>query len=130
MTASPRMSAAIPGGSGDNNPRNRCAHPGAWLQKLMPLFEFSEYDGSQQFRPLSADAIFDKLSEHLIEYGDYVLRQLEHLDEDNADLLKLLIKEGYLEKDETGKFTIAARGVRRIENKALEELFSVQRKDT
>ena len=26
------------------------------------------------------------------------------LDEDNADLLKLLIKEGYLEKDEDGKF--------------------------
>jgi Ca-activated chloride channel homolog len=96
----------------------------------MPFFEFSEYDGSQQFRPLSADAIFDKLSEHLLEYGDYVLRQLEHLDEENADLVKLLIKEGYLEKDEDGKFSVAARGVRRIETKALDELFSIQRKDT
>ncbi len=96
----------------------------------MPLFEFSEYDGSQQFRPLSADAIFDKLSEHLLEHGDYVLRQLEHLDDENADLVKLLIKEGYLEKDEEGKFAVAARGVRRIETKALDELFSIQRKDT
>src|SRR4030095_4721420 len=84
----------------------------------MPLFEFSKWDGSQQFRPLSADAVFDKIAEHLLEYGDYVLRQLEHLDEDDADLVKLLIKEGYLEKDEEGKFAIAPRGVRRIENKA------------
>jgi len=96
----------------------------------MPLYEFSEFDGSQQFRPLSADAVFDKLAEHLIEYGDYVLRQLEHLDQDNAELVKLLVKEGYLEKDEDGKFAIAPRGVRRIQTKALEELFTIERKDT
>jgi Ca-activated chloride channel family protein len=96
----------------------------------MPQFEFSKWDGSQQFRPLSADAVFDKISEHLLEYGDYVLRQLEHVDEQDADLVKLLIKEGYLEKDEDGKYAIAPRGVRRIENKALEELFTIERKDT
>src|SRR5215212_9395140 len=95
----------------------------------MPIFEFSQFDGSQPFRPLSADALFDKLAEHLLEHGDYVLRQLEHLDDDNADLVKLLIKEGYVEKDETGKFSIAPKGVRRIETKALEELFNIQRKD-
>jgi len=95
----------------------------------MPSFEFSKWDGSQQFRPLSADAVFDKISEHLLEYGDYVLRQLEHLDEDDADLVKLLIKEGYLEKDEEGKFAIAPRGIRRIENKAIEELFTIRKKD-
>ncbi len=96
----------------------------------MPLFEFSKFDGSQQFRPLTADAVFDKLAEHLLEYGDYVLRQLEHLDDQDADLVKLLIKEGYLEKDEDGKYAIAARGARRIENKALEELFTIARKDS
>lgn len=96
----------------------------------MPVFEFSEWDGSQQFRPLSADAIFDKLSDHLIEYGDHILRQLENVDKESADLVKLLVKEGYLEKDEEGKYAIAPRGVRRIENKALEELFNIQRKDT
>ena len=95
----------------------------------MPIFEFSEWDGSQEFRSLSADAVFDKLAEHLIEYGDYILRQLEHQDEQNADLIKLLIKEGYVEKDESGKFAIAPKGVRRIENKALEELFTIEKKD-
>src|SRR5262249_51357976 len=84
----------------------------------------------QQFRPLSADAVFDKIAEHLLEYGDYVLRQLEHLDEQDADLVKLLVKEGYLEKDEEGKYAIAPRGVKRIESKALDELFTIERKDT
>ena len=96
----------------------------------MPFFEFSKWDGSQQFRPLSADAVFDKIAEHLVEYGDYVLRQLEHLDDQDAELVKLLIKEGYLEKDEDGKFAVAPRGVKRIETKALDELFNIQRKDT
>ncbi len=95
----------------------------------MPSFEFSQWDGSQQFRSLSAESTFDKIAEHLIEYGDYILRQLENLDERDAELVKLLIKEGYLEKDEDGKFAVAARGVRRIENKALEELFAIQKKD-
>jgi uncharacterized protein with von Willebrand factor type A (vWA) domain len=96
----------------------------------MPLFEFSEYDGSQEFRPLSADAVFDKISDHLLEYGDYVLRQLEKLDDRDAELLKMLVKEGYLEEDAEGKYAIAPRGIKRIENKALEELFTVNRKDT
>src|SRR5476649_2849790 len=96
----------------------------------MPSFEFSKWDGSQQFRPLSADAVFDKIAEHLLEYGDYVLRQLEHLDDHDADLIKLLIKEGYLEQDEEGKFAVGARGVQRIESKALEELFTINRKDS
>ncbi len=96
----------------------------------MPIFEFSKWDGSQQFRPLAADAVFDKLAEHLLEYGDYVLRQLEDLDEQDAELIKLLVKEGYLEKDEEGKFAVAPRGARRIENKALEELFTITRKDS
>ena len=96
----------------------------------MPLFEFSRWDGSQQFRPLSADAVFDKIAEHLLEYGDYVLRQLENLDDHEADLVKLLVKEGFLEKDEEGKYAVAPRGVKRIESKALDELFNIQRKDT
>lgn len=96
----------------------------------MALFEFSKWDGSQQFRPLSADAVFDKIAEHLLEYGDYVLRQLENLDEQDADLIRLLLKEGYLEKDEEGKYAVAPRGVKRIETKALEELFTITRKDS
>jgi uncharacterized protein with von Willebrand factor type A (vWA) domain len=96
----------------------------------MPLFEYSEWDGTQQFQPLSADAAFDKLAEYLLEHGEYVLRQLERMDKDDADILKLLIKEGYLEKDEKGHFAVSARGVKRIEEKALDELFTITRKDT
>lgn len=95
----------------------------------MPTFEYSEWDGSQQFRPLSADAAFDKLSEYLMEHGEYVLRQLERLDPEEADVLKLLVKEGYLETDEEGRYAVAPKGVRRIEEKALHELFLLSAKD-
>jgi uncharacterized protein with von Willebrand factor type A (vWA) domain len=96
----------------------------------MPIFEYAEWDGSQEFLPLSADAAFDKLGEYLLEHGEYVLRQLERMDKDDADILKLLIKEGYLEKDEKGRFAVTARGVKRMEEKALDELFTITRKDS
>lgn len=96
----------------------------------MPAFEFSRWDGSQAFTPLTADATFDKLSDYLLEHGDYMLRQLERMEEDNPDLIKLLIKEGYLEQNEEGGLSVGAKGVRRIESKALEELFTITRKDT
>ena len=41
----------------------------------MPAFEYSEWDGTQRFQPLSAEAVFDKFSEYLLEYGEYILRQ-------------------------------------------------------
>src|SRR4051794_13588031 len=95
----------------------------------MATFEYSPWDGSQEFRPLSADQAFDKLSEFLLEHGDYVLRQLERPDKSDADLLKLLIKEGYLEKDEEGGLAVSAKGVKRVEEKALDELFLITKKD-
>src|SRR5262249_42169801 len=92
---------------------------------------YSEWDGSQQFTPLSAESTFDRLSEHLLEHGDYILRQLERRDdEDLAEILKMLLKEGYLEKDEKGRLAVAPKGMRRIEHKALEELFQITKKDT
>ncbi|HYV36135.1 MAG TPA: VWA domain-containing protein [Gemmataceae bacterium] len=96
----------------------------------MPLFEYAEFDGSQEFRTLSADAMFDKLSEYLLEHGEYVLRQLERLDPEEADVLKMLIKEGYLEKDEKGQYRVTPRGMKRIEERALSELFTINRKDS
>jgi Ca-activated chloride channel homolog len=95
----------------------------------MPYFEYAHWDGSQEFRTLSADLVFDKLAEHLLEHGDYVLRQLERVSREDPDLLKMLIKEGYLEKDEKGQFAVTPRGVKRIQEKALEELFTIARKD-
>src|SRR5436190_23784412 len=96
----------------------------------MPNFEYSEWDGSQEFTPLSAESAFDKLSEYLLEHGEYVLRQLERLDPEDADIVKMLLKEGYLEKDEKGRLIAAPKAVKRIESKALEELFQITRKDT
>src|SRR5262245_53895126 len=96
----------------------------------MPFFEYAEYDGSQQFQPLSADSVFDTLSEYLLQHGEYVLRQLERPDDRNADILQKLIKEGYLERDEEGGLRIGPRGVRRIEAKALDDLFNITRKDS
>lgn len=94
----------------------------------MPFFEFSRYDGSQRLQPLTADMAFDRLADVLLEHGDYLLRQLQH-DAEDKDLVERLIKEGYLERDEEGRLTVAARGVRRIESKALEELFTLTRRD-
>jgi len=45
-------------------------------------------------------------------------------------VLRLLVKEGYLEKDEEGRFAVSVKGVRRIEEKALHELFTITRKDS
>lgn len=96
----------------------------------MPEFEYSQFDGSQEFIPLSADAAFDQISEYLLEHGEYVLRQLERMEEDDSDVMKMLLKEGYLEKDEEGRFRISPKGLKRVEHKALDELFHITRKDS
>jgi uncharacterized protein with von Willebrand factor type A (vWA) domain len=95
----------------------------------MPRYEYSRFDGTQSFQPLSADAVFDKLAEHVLEYGANVLRHLDDQDLDHAELLQLLIKEGYVEKDESGAYQVTPKGTRRVESKALEELFTASGKD-
>ena len=47
----------------------------------MSLFEYSKWDGSQNFLPQSADKLFDQLSEYVLQYGENILRNLEDLDE-------------------------------------------------
>ena len=94
----------------------------------MPNFEYSQWDGSQQFDPQSADAAFDHLGQYLLQYGDEVLDSIQDRPE-NQDVLDLLIREGYLEKDEEGRYQVTPKGLRRIQSKALEELFDVSRRD-
>src|SRR5260370_19199451 len=96
----------------------------------MPAFEYGAREGTKQFQPLAAEAVVDKFDEYLLDYGEYMLRRLDRLDADDADVLKLLVKEGFLEEDEKGQFRIAAKGVRRMEEKALHELFLAPQKDT
>ena len=95
----------------------------------MPAFEFSRWDGAQNFQPQSADELFDKLSEYLLQYGDEVLESLNDWEQEHPDVLEQLLKQGYVEKDGEGRYVVTPRGLRRVENKSLEALFDVRRKD-
>ncbi len=43
----------------------------------MPEFEYSKWDGSQDFTPQSTDRLFDELSDYMMDYGELVLDNLE-----------------------------------------------------
>ncbi|QDT66935.1 VWA domain-containing protein [Calycomorphotria hydatis] len=94
----------------------------------MPNFEYSRWDENQQFSPQSADQLFDELSNYMLDYGEDVLDNLEDLQQDHPELIEALIRQGYIERDEEGQFVVTPKGVRRVENKALEELFDISRK--
>jgi Ca-activated chloride channel homolog len=95
----------------------------------MPSFEYSRFDGSEQFSPQSADQLFDQFSQYLLDYGEDMLDELERLEEEHPDVVEMLIKRGYVEKDREGKFLVTPKGMRRVENKALEELFDIRGRD-
>ena len=96
----------------------------------MSSFFYSRYDGTQQFQPLAADSVFDQLSEQLLDYGEHLLRHLDDMDPEDADVLKMLVKEGYLEKDEKGQYQVSAKGIKRVEERSLHDLFTITRKDS
>ncbi len=95
----------------------------------MSLFEYSRYDESEQFQPQSADNLFDQISEYMLQYGEEILDQLPDLEDEHPELVEMLIKRGYVEKDKDGNYMITPQGIRRVENKALEDLFTIARKD-
>ncbi len=95
----------------------------------MPAFEYSRWDGSQQFTPQSADKLFDELSQYLMDYGEDVLDSLQQWDEEHPDVLEMLIKRGLIERDQEGRFVVTPKGLKRVENKALEALFDVRGRD-
>ena len=68
----------------------------------MPLFEYSKWDGSQQFLPQSADKVFDQLAEYLLQHGERVLRNMDELEDEMPEIVELIQKEGLIEKDERG----------------------------
>jgi Ca-activated chloride channel family protein len=94
----------------------------------MSLFEYSKWDGSQEFVPQSAEDAFDQIAEYMLQYGDQVLRNLDDLEED-PDLLEKIQKEGLLEKDEEGKWRVSPKGVRRVQESALTNLFQTFQRD-
>lgn len=95
----------------------------------MPHFEYTEWDGTRPLQAPDAAGTFDMLSEYLLEHGDHVLRQLERTDPKNEELLRHLIREGYLERDEEGRFAVSPKGVRRMQDRALSELFQIEKRD-
>jgi Ca-activated chloride channel homolog len=95
----------------------------------MAHFEYSKFDGSEQFKPQSADAVFDELTQHMLDWGDHVLDYLDQWEEEHPDVVDMLIKRGYVEKEAEGKYQVTPKGIRRVESKALEELFQIARKD-
>jgi len=94
----------------------------------MSIFEYTKWDGSQQFSPQSAESAFDQLADYILQYGDQVLRNLDNI-EDNPEILELIQKEGLIEKDDEGKFRVSPKGVRRIQESALTELFQTIQRD-
>ncbi len=58
-----------------------------------------------------------------------MLDELAYLEDSHPDVVDMLIKRGYVEKDREGKFFITPKGMRRVENKALEALFDIGNKD-
>jgi uncharacterized protein with von Willebrand factor type A (vWA) domain len=96
----------------------------------MPSFEYTKWDGTQLFQPQSADKVFDRLAEYLLQYGEQILRNLDDLDDTDAqDVVELLQKEGLIEQDGEGKWRVAPKGLRRIQESALTELFQTFERD-
>lgn len=95
----------------------------------MALYEYSRWDGSQDFQPQSADKLFDRLAEYMLQYGDMVLRNVDRLDEDSEDILELIQKEGLIEQDSEGKWQVTPKGIRRVQDNALFSLFQTFQRD-
>lgn len=95
----------------------------------MPVYEYSRWDGSEQFSPQSADQLFDQLSEYLLDYGEDVLDNLPLWEEEHPEVLEQLIRRGLVEKDREGKYHVTPRGMKRVEHRALETLFDVRGRD-
>jgi Ca-activated chloride channel homolog len=91
-------------------------------------YRFSQFDESQLFSPQSADQLFDQLSDYMMQYGEDVLDQLDDWEETNPEILEMLIKQGLVEQDSEGKYVVTPKGIRRVQNKALEALFDVRKK--
>jgi Ca-activated chloride channel homolog len=96
----------------------------------MALFEYTRWDGSQEFQPQSAEKAFDQLTEYMLHHGDQVLRSLDQFDDDDQpDVVEMIQKEGLIERDGEGKWQVSPKGVRRIQEGALTSLFQTFQHD-
>ena len=57
----------------------------------MPDFQYSRWDGSQEFTPQSADKLFEELSNYMLDYGEEILDNLLQWEQEHPDLVLKLI---------------------------------------
>lgn len=96
----------------------------------MATYEYSKWDGSQEFQPQSADKLFEQISEYLMQYGEDVLRNLDDVDDDDLpEVVEMIQKEGLIERDEEGRWTVTPKGLRKIQDKSLHDLFLTFNRD-
>jgi Ca-activated chloride channel family protein len=98
----------------------------------MAIHEYSAWDGSQNFLPQSSDKVFDRIMEQMLQYGDQVLRHLDDFDDDDEvkDILNLIQQEGLIDQDAEGKYQVTPKGLRKVQNSALTNLFQTFNRDT
>ena len=58
---------------------------------LVPDFQYSRWDGSQEFTPQSADKLFEELSNYMLDYGEEILDNLLQWEQEHPDLVLKLI---------------------------------------
>ena len=95
----------------------------------MASYEYSKWDGSQEFQAQSADKLFEQIAEYMMQYGDQVLRNLDQVDDDAQDVLKLIQEQGLIEEDGEGKWQVTPKGLRKVQDEALSSLFQTLQRD-
>ncbi len=96
----------------------------------MADFEYSKWDGSQAFQAQSADKLFEQIADYMMQYGEHVLRNLDDLDNDDAqDLLEQIQKAGLIEEDGEGRWQVTPKGLRKVQESALTSLFQTFQRD-
>lgn len=91
----------------------------------MAEFEYTRWDGKQRFVSMDAESLFDHVSDLLLEHGEYLLRQIDRDDPDLQEVLQKLIRAGYVERDDEGGLAVSPRGLRRLQDRALSDLFQI-----
>lgn len=95
----------------------------------MSIHEYAAWDGSQDPTGSKADSVFDKLAEYMMSMGDEIWRRIDTSDDDTREILDLIRQEGLIEKDEKGNYRVTAKGLRRIEQSSLANLFQSFERD-
>jgi uncharacterized protein with von Willebrand factor type A (vWA) domain len=89
----------------------------------MSIHEYAAWDGSQDPTGSKSESVFDKLAEYMMSMGDDIWQRIDQSDEDTKEILDLIRQEGLIEKDEHGHYQVSAKGLRRIQQSALSNLF-------